>query len=265
VAAKEAIVNYEVRGLSLYVEKLGSGEPAIVFLHYWGGTSRTWSKVVAQLQSKFTTVAYDARGWGRSDKRAAGYRLSDLADEALSLIERLGVKTYVLVGHSLGGKISQLVASRNPRGLKGLVLVAPAPPSPLRFTDEAREIQIHAYDNRENVLQTIGFLSARTPSPDIVGQIVEDSMSGSREATMAFPTGSILEDISSEALKIGVPTLVLAGELDRLDSIDQHKREVVARIPNARLEIIKGSGHLIPIDEPAQLARAIAQFVEANM
>ena len=254
-------MNYEIRGLSLYVEKCGSGEPAIVFLHYWGGTSRTWNKVVAQLQSKFTTVAYDARGWGRSDKRAAGYKLSDLADEALSLIERLGIKTYILVGHSLGGKISQLVASRNPSGLKGLVLVAPAPPSPLRFTDEAREIQMHAYDNRENVLQTISFLSARTPSPDIVEQIVEDSMSGSRDATMAFPTGSILEDVSSEASKIRVPTLVLAGELDRLDSIDQHRHEVVARIPDARLEIIKGSGHLIPIDEPAQLARAIAQFV----
>jgi pimeloyl-ACP methyl ester carboxylesterase len=86
-------------------------------------------------------------------------------------------------------------------------------------------------------------------------------MSGSRDATMAFPMGSILEDISSEASKIRVPTLVLAGELDRLDPIDQHRREVVARIPDARLEIIKGSGHLIPIDEPAQLARAIAQFV----
>jgi hypothetical protein len=97
-------VNYEIRGLSLYFEKCGSGEPAIVFLHYWGGTSRTWSKVVAQLRSKFSTVAYDARGWGRSDKRAAGYKLSDLADEALSLIERLGIKTYVLVGHSLGGE-----------------------------------------------------------------------------------------------------------------------------------------------------------------
>jgi len=97
-------VNYEIRGLSLYFEKCGSGEPAIVFLHYWGGTSRTWSKVVAQLRSKFSTVAYDARGWGRSDKRAAGYKLSDLADEALSLIERLGIKTYVSRGPFLGRK-----------------------------------------------------------------------------------------------------------------------------------------------------------------
>jgi pimeloyl-ACP methyl ester carboxylesterase len=65
------------------------------------------------------------------------------------------------VGHSVGGKISQLIASRNPEGLKGLILIAPAPPTRLRFTDEAREIQIHAYDNRENVLQTISFLSGR--------------------------------------------------------------------------------------------------------
>ena len=189
---------------------------------------------MAELQGKFTTVAYDARGWGQSDKNPAGYKLADLADEALALIEKLGIKTYVLVGHSLGGKISQLIASRNPQGLKGLVLVAPAPPTPLRFPDEMRETQIHAYDSPENVLQTISFLSARTPSPDIVEQIVEDSMSGSREATLAYPMASILEDISSEVSKISVPTLVLAGELDKLDSIEQHEREVVARIPNAR-------------------------------
>jgi pimeloyl-ACP methyl ester carboxylesterase len=96
-------------------------------------------------------------------------------------------------------------------------------------------------------------------------QIVEDSMSGSREATLAYPTGSILEDISSEVSKISVPTLVLPGELDRIDSIEQHKREVFARIPNARLEIIKGSGHLIPIDEPVQLANAITRFVERSV
>jgi len=255
------MVRYEVRGLSLNVEKSGSGEPALVFLPYWGGTSRTWNDVVAELKDGFTTVAYDPRGWGQSDKSAAGYTLADLADETLSLIQILGIKSYVLVGHSVGGKISQLIASRHPEGLRGLVLVAPAPPTPLQFPDEARETQIHAYDNRENVLQTIRFLTSRMPAPEVVEQIVEDSMSGSREATLAYPTSSILEDISSEVSRITVPTFVLAGELDKLDSIEQHKREVVARIPNARFTIVKGSGHLIPIDEPVQLAQEIASFV----
>jgi 3-oxoadipate enol-lactonase len=256
-------MNYQIQGFSIHVERHGSGEPTIVFLHYWGGTSRTWSKVAAELQGKFATVAYDARGWGQSDKTVAGHRLADLAGETLALIEKLEIKKYVLAGHSLGGKISQLIASRKPEGLVGLVLVAPAPPTPLRFPEEMRETQIHAYDNRENILQTISFLSARTPSPEIVEQIIEDSMSGSREATLAYPTASILEDISSEVSKINIPTLVLAGELDQLDSTEQHKREVVARIPNAQFEIIKGSGHLIPIDEPVQLAERIAAFIAA--
>jgi pimeloyl-ACP methyl ester carboxylesterase len=129
-------------------------------------------------------VAYDARGWGQSDKAPASYKLADLADEVLSLVKVLGLKGYVHVAHSFGGKIAQLVASRRPKGLLGLVLVAPAPPTPLRLPDEMRETQIHAYDNRENVLQTIRFLTAHTPSPEIVEQIIEDSMSGSRDATL---------------------------------------------------------------------------------
>ena len=251
----------KVQGLYLNVEKSGSGTPAIVFLHYWGGTSRTWNKVIAELEGRFTTIAYDARGWGQSDKSVANYTLAHLADEALSLIETLGITRYVLVGHSLGGKVSQLLASRNPEELQGLVLVAPAPPTPLRLPEDMRQTQIHAYDNRENILQTIQLLSSRTPAPLLVEQIVEDSMSGSREATLAYPTASILEDISPEVYKINVPTLVLAGELDRLDSVEQHQREVVARIPNAQLTIVKASGHLIPIDEPVQLAKRIAGFV----
>jgi pimeloyl-ACP methyl ester carboxylesterase len=126
-----------------------------------------------------------------------------------------------------------------------------------------REGQIHAYDNRENVLKAIGSgrLTSRPPSPEILEQIVEDSLSGSREATMAYPTESMLEDISPEVAKINVPTVLLAGELDQVDSIERHKTEVLAYMPNAEFKIIKGSGHLIPIDEPHELAKGIASFM----
>lgn len=250
-----------IKELSIHIEQRGSGKPVVIFLHYWGGTSRTWRRVSAGLQEKFETVTYDMRGWGRSDKIRAEYALADLADEALALVDALAIEKFVLVGHSMGGKVAQLAASRRPEGLLGLVLVAPAPPTPLRFPEEARETQLHAYDNRENVLQTIRFLCARMPSSEIVEQIVEDSMSGSQEATLAYPTSSILEDISTEVSRIAVPTLVLAGELDQLDSLEQHRREIVARIANARLEVIPGSGHLIPIDQPEELAKHIGNFI----
>jgi 3-oxoadipate enol-lactonase len=255
-------MNYQIQGLSIYAEEHGTGDPALVFLHYWGGTSRTWRQVTAELEGQFKTVAYDARGWGKSDKTLAGYKLADLADEALSLVKTLGIKQYVLIGHSMGGKVAQLIASRRPEGLVGLILVAPAQPTPRHNPKEMREQQLHAYDNRQNLLKAIssGRLTARPPSPEILEQIVEDSLSGSREATMAYPMESILEDISPEAEKINVPTVLLAGELDQVDSVERHENEVLAYIRHAQLKIIKGSGHLMPIDEPVQLAKEIASF-----
>jgi pimeloyl-ACP methyl ester carboxylesterase len=123
-------MNYQIQGLSIHAEVHGTAEPALVFLHYWGGTSRTWRKVTAELEGQFKTVAYDARGWGKSDKTLAGYKLADLADEALPLVKALGIKQYVLVGHSMGGKVAQLAASQRPEWLSGLILVAPAQPTP---------------------------------------------------------------------------------------------------------------------------------------
>ena len=78
---------------------------------------------------------------------------------------------------------------------------------------------------------------------------------------MAYPMESIFEDISSEVAKINVPTVLLAGELDQVDSIERHKTEFLAHLPNAELKIIKGSGHLIPIDEPHELAKEIVSFM----
>jgi pimeloyl-ACP methyl ester carboxylesterase len=247
--------------VSLEVEECGAGEPSLVFLHYWGGTHRTWSQVAAELQSSYRIVTYDMRGWGRSEAAENGYSIAALAGEATALIEHLGLRKYVLIGHSMGGKVAQLVASRNPAELVGLILVAPATPTPSHLSEDAKQQQVHAYDNRETVTQTIAFLTARTPDAETVEQIVEDSLSGTPEAKLAWPTSAMLEDISPEVSKITVPTLVLAGERDQMDSVEQHRREVIARISGARLEIISDSGHLLPIDEPVRTARAIDQFV----
>lgn len=200
------------------------------------------------------------RGWGQSEP-GRGYSIAELADEAHALIEKLALATYVLVGHSMGGKVAQLLASRRPTGLAGMVLVAPATPTPTHLPEEALQQQLHAYESRETVLQTIAFLSARAPDAETIEQIVEDSLSGTPEAKLAWPTAAMGEDISAELPRIAVPTLLLAGEQDRLDSVEQHRREVLPRIANSRLQIIPGSGHLLPIDEPAALARAIDAFV----
>ena len=62
-----------VEKISLYVEEKGAGDPSIVFLHYWGGTHRTWNKVVAELAGSHRTITYDMRGWGQSEPAATSY------------------------------------------------------------------------------------------------------------------------------------------------------------------------------------------------
>ncbi len=254
-----------VQNVELEVEISGLGEPALVFLHYWGGTHRTWDAVVRNLHSGFQAITYDMRGWGLSGPADDGYSIEALAAEVTALIEHLELKTYVLVGHSMGRKVAQLVASNRPHGLAGLILVAPATPAPSRMSEEAKQQQLHAYDDRSTVLQTIDFLCARTPALELVEQIVADSLSGSSEAKSAWPTQGMFEDISVDVAQIAIPTLVLAGELDRLDSVEQHREEVVARIPGSILRIIPQSGHLLPIDQPLQTAEAIRQFIDTSV
>jgi 3-oxoadipate enol-lactonase len=252
-----------VNDVSLFVEDRGEGTLALVFLHYWGGTHRTWDKVIKELGSGFRTIAYDTRGWGQSAPAANGYALSALADDAAALVKHLQIKEYVLIGHSMGGKIAQLLASRKLEGLVGLILVAPASPGPFRLPEEAKEQQLHAYDSRDTVIQTIQFLSARMPDPETVEQMVEDSLSSSADAKLAWPTSGILEDLSEEASQIRTMTLVLAGELDRLHPVEQQRSEVIPKIPNAELQIVPQAGHLLPVEEPVKLADAIRRFVSA--
>ena len=122
------------QGLDFHVRDIGDKQPALVLLHYWGGTGRTWDLVIRELAGRHRCVAPDLRGWGMSDKKADGYDLHTQADDVAALIASLELPQYVLIGQSMGGKIAQILASRRPKGLKGLVLVAPAPPRADRRT-----------------------------------------------------------------------------------------------------------------------------------
>jgi 3-oxoadipate enol-lactonase len=256
-------MNLRAGELSFHILDSGIGEPTLLFLHYWGGSAHTWDAVIERLSADFRCIAYDQRGWGRSDAPAQGYTLRDLANDTSEIICALGLKRFVLVGHSMGGKISQFVASQRPDGLEKLILVAPAAPTPQNIPDFAKEAQLHAYDSRGNALQTIEFLTAQPPAEAVREQILSDNFAFTPQAKVAWPTVIAYEDIAADVGKIDVPTLVLAGDQDRQDPVEQHKREVLPRIPGAQLQIVTDCGHLMPIDQPEKLAEAIGAFVRS--
>lgn len=255
----------EANGIELHVEQRGAGGPALVFLHYWGGSSRTWQHVVDALSPDYRTIAIDQRGWGKSASPPAGYALSDLADDALALIDALHLESYLLVGHSMGGKVAQLVASRRPRGLRGLVLVAPAPPTPLALPLDARQGMVHAYDSRESIVATVQQVLAPDGLSDRdLDTVIADSLAGASPAKAAWPLATSQEDITADVPKIDVPVIVISGEHDRVDPPEVLVRELLPRIPQARLVVLPGVGHLLPLEAPADLAHVIKAFVLAQ-
>jgi pimeloyl-ACP methyl ester carboxylesterase len=247
--------------IKLHVEDLGAGAPALVFLHYWGGSSRTWRHVTAALRPGFRTIALDQRGWGQSDKPSAGYMLADLANDAQALIENLDLDRYILVGHSMGGKVAQLLASRRPSGLAGLVLVAPSPPSPLHLPLEIRQGMVGAYNSRESIIATLTQVLTATPlHPDDLEMVIADSLQGGAAAKSAWPLAASQEDITAQATQIHVPTLVVSGAEDRVDPPAILRQELLPRIAQARLHVLPGIGHLSPLEAPDDLTALIHDF-----
>ena len=252
----------KVTGIQLNVRDQGRGEPALLFLHYWGGSSRTWDLVIERLKTDFRCVAYDQRGWGESDKPETGYSMQDLANDAEALIKSLGLTRYVLIGHSMGGKAAQLLASQRPAGLEALILVAPAPPTPIILTEAERTQRIQAYQQREAVEFLIPNVLTAIPLPaEIREQIIEDTLKGATPAKYAWPEKGLAEDISQAVRNVSGPTLILAGENDQVEKIGVLERELVANIPTARMTTIPETGHLSPLEVPDKIASEIRAFL----
>ncbi|MER6810821.1 alpha/beta fold hydrolase [Spirillospora sp. NPDC000708] len=237
------------------------GEPtALVFLHYWGGSHRTFAPVIDRLASGRTVVSYDHRGWGAARDLPGPYGIERLADDALDVVRGLGLDRYVLVGHSMGGKTAQLVASRRPAGLAGLVLVAPAPPRPT-VDASAAEALSHAYDSRATVADALQHVLTHRPlSADLREQVIADSLAAGDDARLAWPRQGITADISDAAGAIDVPVHVLAGRHDRVDPPASLEADLLPIIPGSRMTVIEDTGHLSPLEAPGALAAQIDRF-----
>lgn len=247
--------------LDIYAEEQGEGGPALVFLHYWGGSRRTWSQVIAQLSNRFRCIAVDLRGWGKSDRRADDYSVTAQADDVESVIETLKVKDYVLVGHSMGGKIAQILAGRRPEGLRAVVLVAPAPPTPLQPPDAQKRSMLASYTTPDGIGDALKIITHRPLTITQRLQVTEDSLGGAEAAKVAWLSQGMALDISKQAASIAVPVCVIVGSADQVEKEAVLREALLPLIPHAKFAIIDGVGHLLPLEGPDEVAEAISDFL----
>jgi pimeloyl-ACP methyl ester carboxylesterase len=259
----QSLQSIAVFGGQLNVWLRPGSSPAAVFLHYWGGSCRTFNPVIAALSTNNAVVVFDQRGWGEARHLPGPYGIDQLADDALAVTTGLGLSNFVLVGHSMGGKVAQLVASRNPDGLCGVVLIAPAPPQPQpNINPDTIERRSHAYDNRDTVNSAIDrALTYTSLTAELREQVINDSLAANKKAKLVWPTEGMTQDISAATLNIDVPILVIAGEHDRVDPPASLLTDLLPFIPNAQFTIVADTGHLSPLEAPVALALHIDRFL----
>ncbi len=251
----------EIRGAKLTVKDTGAGDPALLFLHYWGGSARTWDAVVARLPESVRSIALNQRGWGGSVAVDDRYDLEALADDVLAVTKALAVRRFVIVGHSMGGKVAQVLAGRQPAGLEGLVLVAPAPPTPMQMPEEVRAGMLASYQSREGVQQALGVLAGSLLPHALREQVIDDTLRGEAEAKRAWPDRGMTQDVSAGLQGVTLPVNVLIGGYDQVER-EAVLRPAVSRVlPQATFTIVPEVGHLLPLEAPEAVALACERML----
>ena len=247
-------------GLTLHVEDQGTGSPSLVFLHYFAGSLRSWAHVSGILSSTCRCVRVDLPGFGRSPPLPA-YSVHAVAQVVAGLIADLRLDSYVLVGHSMGGKVALACAAERPPGLAGLVLVAPSPPSPEPMDESERNRLLATHGDRTSAERTLHTITRRSLPAEDMADCIADNLLTSPEAWRWWLAQGSRENITAQAGQIACPVLVLGGSDDPVIAPSVIADDVMPRLADACRIEIAGAGHLLPLEATEEVVGAIRTFI----
>jgi len=239
-----------------------SSAPAVLLLHAWAESRRSFDRLVPLLPDTVHAVALDQRGHGDAEKPAAGYSLTGLAADVDAFMDAIGIVSAVLVGSSSGGYVAQQVAIDCPSRVAGLVLVGS--PRSLRgrpsFADEVEALTDPI--DASWVRQTLTWFPRHH---DVPSSYLEDRVDdGARIPAHVWREsfrGLLAAEPPTDSGIITAPTLIVWGENDDLLARDQQEA-LAAAIPAAQLLVYEGTGHLVLWEQPERLAGDLTAFIE---
>ena len=230
----------------------------LIFLHYFGGGPRSWDGVAAsEALSDFSIQTPDLRAVGRLP---AGYSVERAATDVMQLVGEMD-EPWVLVGHSMGGKIAVEIAARQPENLRGCVLIAPSPPTPEPMSDEGRAWMLAGHGTRADAEKIVAGAAGSPLAPEVWETAIAANLAYSDRDWRNWIEIGTREDISSVIANIAAPILVLAGERDSDMSASFLRGALVEKIPATQLTEIAGAGHLMPQEKPVEVAQLIGEFI----
>lgn len=235
--------------------------PTLVFMHHFGGSARSWDAVIAQLGDAYPTCALDLPGFGSAADAPGPYTVSAYADVVEAKVRACKPPDFILVGHSMGGKVALALAARRTAGLLALLLLAPSPPTPEPIEEDARAEMIAGWGDRGAMSKMLAQITA-APLPDDARRLaIDDMMRCGKAAWDAWLTGGGREDISAAMPCVSVPVTILSGTRDVVLPTALMRDEVAERLADARVDTVPGAGHLLPLEAPQAVAGAIRHVV----
>ncbi|MFJ7076906.1 4-carboxymuconolactone decarboxylase [Streptomyces sp. NPDC098781] len=226
--------------------------PVLILGPSLGTTWHMWDRQVPELTQQWRVFRFDLPGHGGAPAYPAG-SVTDLATRLLATLDSLGVQRFGYAGCAFGGALGIELALRHPERIASLALIAASP----RFgtADEFRQRGVIVRTNGLDPIArtspdrwfTTGFAAAQPAITEWAVQMVRTTDPGcyiaACEALASF-------DVRSQLAGVAVPTLVLVGSDDQVTG-PAEARTLVAGIPDARLAVVPGASHLVPVEQPA--------------
>ena len=263
-----------LEGAELNVETTGRG-PALVALHGFTGSGRTWRSFSQAAETCFTVVAVDLPGHGASDSPPDSrlYTTERHIQALAEILDRLGLERVAWLGYSLGGRIALSAAVALPERTTALVLESA---SPGIASVEERQQRIREDEALADWITEVGvqrFVEYWESLPLWNSQkrlpaVLRDGLRAQRVGNNPCGLANSLRGVGTGAQpplhdrleEITAPVLLIAGEEDQ--KFSGIAREMHRSIPRSRLDTVPGVGHAVHLEQPEIFSRAVAGFLE---
>jgi 3-oxoadipate enol-lactonase len=259
----------EANGIKMNYELSGrEGSPVVMLSHSLGSSLFMWDPQLQVLKTHYQVLRYDTRGHGGSDAPSGAYTLDMLGEDALGLIDALGIEKVHFVGLSMGGMIGQYLALNHADRLENLVLsdtaaLLPEEAQPIwqERIDLAREKGIDALvDETLGRWFTPSFLSQNPPEVERIRQqflsTPVDGYIGCSEAIRGLNYLGRLSDIK-------IPTLIMVGEEDPGTPVAAAEA-MHQRMRGSRLVVLPSASHLSNVEQAEAFSDALISFLQEH-
>lgn len=252
----------------LHYEVYGRGKP-VILLHGWLGSWGLWQETMTFLGQYYRTYALDFWGFGESGRKLDTYQVQDFVALVGQFMDKLGIIQAPLVGHSMGGTVSLLVALRYPERVQRVTVVgSPIVGSSLAFALKLAGYRLNAwalfnfFGLFRSVMRMASPMICRDPRfPDMMDRDLTRTTLDSFLLSIASLRRT---DLRPDLDRIQVPAMGMYGDRDNIVNPNQWSA-LRQGIPSARVERFKTAGHFIMLDEPRIFMEKLKSFLDGQL